>query len=702
MPKPKREQPSEKKRPAGYETAKARAAERQRVISKEARDIGDIPPPANPERREQCRTDFRLFCDEYMKATFYLPWSEDHLRVISRIKDVVLFGGLFAVAMPRGAGKTTLCEAGALWSLLYGHRSFVVVVGPDKLHACDRILNTYIELERNEAMLADFPEVCIPIRRLEGIHQRKLLYRGQRVRMEFSSQRIVLPDIEGSAASGAIMHATGITGQVRGLNVKRAGGSVIRPSLAFIDDPQTDESAHSPSQCAERERIINGAVLGLSGPGVRISALMPCTVIRGGDLADRLTNQEKSPQWQGERMRMVREWPARTDLWEKYAELRRDVQRRDGDVAATAACRAFYEQHRRAMDAGAEVSWPARFNTDEISALQHAWNIRIDRGDAAFMSEYQNDPMSEERRGETSLTPDEIAAKVNGHGRGVVPLGASHLTAFIDVHDKALYWVVVAWGDGFTGWVVDYGTEPEQRTGYFSLADVRYTLAMAAPRAGREGAIYAGLERLAQRIVGREWRRDDGAMMRIDRCMIDANWGELTNVVYEFARQSSHSAVIMPSHGKYVGASSRPLGEWTAKPGDRIGLNWRVPVVSGGKRSVRHVVFDANFWKSHVSSRLLVALGDPGCLSLFGHNPEEHRMIAEQLHAEYAIETQGRGRTCYEWRPRLGRDNHFLDCVVGASVAASMQGVSVAGVTVRQAKRRRTYRERLAAWQGVK
>jgi hypothetical protein len=34
-----------------------------------------------------------------------------------------------------------------------------------------------------------------------------------------------------------------------------------------------------------------------------------------------------------------------------------------------------------------------------------------------------------------------------------------------------------------------------------------------------------------------------------------------------------------------------------------------------GKRAVRHVVYDTNYWKSFV--RLAVSLGDRGCLSLF-------------------------------------------------------------------------------------
>ena len=55
----------------------------------------------------------------------------------------------------------------------------------------------------------------------------------------------------------------------------------------------------------------------------------------------------------------------------------------------------FYLANRKAMDAGAEVSWEARFNHDEISALQHAMNLKF-QDETAFMSEYQNDPLPED------------------------------------------------------------------------------------------------------------------------------------------------------------------------------------------------------------------------------------------------------------------------------------------------------------------
>jgi hypothetical protein len=64
-------------------------------------------------------------------------------------------------------------------------------------------------------------------------------------------------------------------------------------------------SARSLSQCANRESILAGAVLGLAGPGKKISGIMPCTVIRPGDMADNILDRDKHPEWNGERTRMV-------------------------------------------------------------------------------------------------------------------------------------------------------------------------------------------------------------------------------------------------------------------------------------------------------------------------------------------------------------------------------------------------------------
>ena len=176
--------------------------------------------------------------------------------------------------------------------------------------------------------------------------------------------------------------------------------------------------------------------------------------------------------------------------------------------------------------------------------------------------------------------------------------------------------------------------------------------------------------------------------MGIERCLIDANWGQSTDVVYQFCRQSAHAGLIMPSHGRYVGASSVPFSEYRRKKGERVGLHWRVPTVQG-RRQVRHVLIDTNYWKSFVHARLAVAMGDPGSLSLFGRKPGEHQLLAEHLTAEYRVKTEARGCVVDEWKIRAGGpDNHWLDCLVGCAVAASILGAVLPGTDARAAPTR--------------
>ncbi len=668
-----------KAEPAGdpYERMKERARARNVAIAIAGRDIGDLPEIVNPGRKAKAATDFQYFCECYFPLTFHLPWSADHLKVIAKIEEAVLHGGLFAMAMPRGSGKTTICECACIWAVLNGHREFVCLIGSDEGHAMDMLDSIKMELDGNDLLLADYPEVIYPIQSLDGIANRcsGQLYQGQRTHIGWTAKEIVLPTMPDSPASGAIIKVAGITGRIRGMKYKRADGKTVRPSLVVLDDPQTDESARSLTQCATREAVLAGAVLGLGGPGKKISGIMPCTVIRPGDMADNILDRDKHPEWNGERTKMVYSFPADEKLWQQYAEIRAENLRNGLGIAAATD---FYRERREQMDEGAVIAWPERFNHDELSAIQHAMNLKL-QDEAAFFAEYQNEPLPADAGEDEDLSAEAIAGKINRIERGVVPLGVDHVTAFIDVQQALLFYVVAGWERDFTGYVLDYGVFPDQQRPYFTLRDARHTLAAATNATGLEGSIYAGLETLTGSLINREWRRDDGAHLRIERCLIDANWGNSTDVIYQFCRQSAHPGIVMPSHGRFVGASSQPFSEYKRRPGDRVGHNWRIPNVQG-KRAVRHVVFDANYWKSFIYSRLAVPMGDRGCLSLFGDKPDRHRLFAEHLTAEYRIRTEGRGRQVDEWKLRPERsDNHWFDCLVGTAVAASVQGAVLAG-----------------------
>ncbi len=364
----------------GYDAHRERAAARNRRMSESGRNIGDLPPVADAGRRERASRDLRFFCETYFSKTFHLAWSDDHLRVIHRIEQAVLHGGLFAFAMSRGSGKSSLCEVGTLWAELNGHRLFVVPIGASEAHAIETLDSIKLELETNDLLYDDYPEICFPIRSLEGIANRCAgqLYRGEQTRITWTEREVVLPTVKlpeteewarwarpdgYSLSSGSIIRVAGITGRIRGMKAKISTGATIRPDLVLIDDPQTDESARSLSQCATRERILAGAILGLAGPGKKIAGLMPCTVIRQGDVADNILDRDKHPEWSGERTKMLYAFPTNEKLWARYAEMRAESIRIHSDIREATA---YYEANRALMDEGAVVSWPERYNHDEI------------------------------------------------------------------------------------------------------------------------------------------------------------------------------------------------------------------------------------------------------------------------------------------------------------------------------------------------
>ena len=667
--------PEETSGARSYEDRRNAERDRQAEQSLAGRDIGPLPEVVNPDRKATCERNFQLFCESYFPETYSLAWSPDHLKVIEKIETAVLRGGLFALALPRGSGKTTITESAALWSMLYGHREFVVLIGATESAALELLDSLKTELEVNERLAEDFPEVCYPVAQLEGIANRCAgqLYKGERTRITWTSNEIVLPTVEGSRASGIIVRVAGITGRIRGMKFKRSDGRNVRPSLVVIDDPQTSESAGSLEQTRKRVRVLAGDILGLAGPGQKISGIMPCTIIRPGDMADIILNRNTHPDWNGEKTRMVYRFPTNMKLWEEYAEIRAEALRTEGNFQKATE---FYLANREAMDAGAEVSWEARFNHDEVSALQHAMNLKF-QDEAAFQSEYQNDPLPDDTADDSLLSVDEICAKINGLARRRVPLKCDRLTMFVDVQKALLFYVVIAWAEDFTGAVIDYGSWPDQHRHEYSLADANPSIQTLFPKAGFEGALYAALSALTDECLGREWEREDGAVLKIERALVDANWGQSTDVVYQFCRQSSHAGVILPSHGRYVGASSKPMTEYRKQQGDRLGFNWMIPNVAG-KRAIRHVIYDTNYWKSFIHARLAVPVGDKGALTLYGRIPGAHQLFAEHLTAEYRVKTQGRGRTVDEWKLKpQSHDNHFLDCVAGCAVCGSMLGASL-------------------------
>ncbi|MFV0446678.1 MAG: terminase gpA endonuclease subunit, partial [Planctomycetaceae bacterium] len=547
------------------------------------------------------------------------------------------------------------------------------------------------ELRKQGPLADDFPEVCYPIYRLEGINQRAKgqLCNGQPTHIEWSDSQVILPTIDDQP--GCIIAAGGLLSAVRGAQHTAADGSIWRPSFVVIDDPQTRESANSADQVETRLDIINGDVLGMAGPGEPIAVAVPCTIIRTGDVADVLTDREKSPDWRGQRAGIVDKLPDDLKLWEDYFEILdriKDVDDEEDDTVQVlrAEATAFYVAHQAAMDAGCTATWPARFLAWEASAIQHAMNL-YHRSESAFWSEYMNSPLDPFAAAEEFLAADEIAIRFSGYTRETVPLDGQILTFGTDVQHRCLYWVVLATDMQFTCQIVDYGCFPEQQRKSWKATKAEHTLKAKYPGTSLEGAIYSGVRELHNDLMTRKFKRVDDQTMYIQLGLTDAN--DKTSVVKKAIRESDHAARLLASHGKYYGPNMTQISGFKAKTGERIGDEWLIR--PGRGKSGRHVIFDTDHWKMFTQRRLATPPGDRGSLTIYGRQRQRpHSFLARHLTAEY-IQRQGGNRSVDHWTMKPGEsENHWLDALVMAMVAASMCGAQITGLARKKTNSRRS------------
>lgn len=643
-------------------------ARRSRERSKSGRDIGKIPKVKDKGRKAAGADSLEEFCRLYLPAWFGMPFCAAHRAAMERLQACSTDGGLFALAMMRGGGKTTLARAEVLRAILYGLRRFVVLIQATQPLAVRSLKVFRRELEANDLLDEDFPEVCYPIRKLDRIHHRALgqTLGGKPTRMEWTADGLVLPTVKGSKASGAVLHVAGLTGAIKGLNVSGPDGQLLRPDMVLLDDCQTRDSAKSPTQTADRESIITDDVLGLAGPDTTIAAVNLCTPIYPGDLSERFIDREKHPEWGGVRTRMLESVPSDMGSWDRWDEIRRENGR---DKA-----REFYLGNRPLMDAGAVATWPERLKAgpyEGASAVELAMTLYY-ANPRGFKAEYQCEPEVESLgSGLKELRAEDVANRdrLTGLDALTVPAEATRLTAGFDVGGELCWYCVVAWDERFTGWVVDYGCWPRQSRTMFAALDARPGLSDSYPRLNESQRVLAGLRDIAGHVLSRPYRRSSGGELRVERALADRGWQP--DAVQQVVRL--YPGTLLPSVG--IGRTTNRTGvsEWKRRPGERSGYHWRLTV---GEDRRRMVQFDPDSWKTFLWERFTTASGGAGALMLPGRTVNAHALLGEHCAAEYGEPTTIRGVTFDKWTIRPSRpDNHLWDVLVLACVAASVAGI---------------------------
>jgi hypothetical protein len=376
--------------------------------------------------------------------------------------------------------------------------------------------------------------------------------------------------------------------------------------------------------------------------------------------------------WRGERVGILSSMPTNLDAWDDYFEVYQQcAQLEPPDFTAA---NEHYTANRATLDAGSEATWAERKQSWELSATQAAMNLYC-RDRRAFWSEYMNRPQpADMASGAKCFVPRSIAERLNGHPRGIVPPGCSRLTCGIDVGGGLLWWCVVAWNERFGGSVVDYGCWPKQNRAVFAASEARPSLSSLFPQHTDGQKVFAGLRALIPEVVGKGYAAAQGGELKVERCLIDAGWEP--DSVYQSITASPLSPLLLPSKGFGRSPTQVGVAKWKPRPGEKAGYHWRLSLGTGGGRG-RQIQFDPDAWKSFAHGLLTVPEGGTAGLTLFGEDAGCHELFAEHVASEYSEPVTYRGDTFDKWVMRPHRtDNHLLDALVLAAVAASVQGLT--------------------------
>lgn len=311
-------------------------------------------------RREQARGSLLMFARTYLPEHARLPPSPMHEEIARLLETASVERRLrLAVAAPRGHAKSTLVSlVYVLWSLCYNRERFIVLISDTAEQAEDLLHQVKHELESNERLRDDFPEVC----ERRGEPPAPARWRRR--------------DIE--TRDGARVTALGAGQRIRGRRSRAE-----RPTLIIVDDIESDELVRSPERRDERWDWLMGAVL--KSGAAATNAVVVGTVLHQDSVLARLLDPVRSPAWTRRRYQAIIRWADRADLWDQFESVYAGRDTHEG-AAGPEAADAFYHAHEHDMLAGTEVLWP---QLEDYYALARQ---RLGEGRDAFAAEKQNDP----------------------------------------------------------------------------------------------------------------------------------------------------------------------------------------------------------------------------------------------------------------------------------------------------------------------
>lgn len=653
-----------------------REKQRRRQSERRARERDlNITPPINLDRREACIASPELFMTEYFLSTFNEPFTVDRRSMLEAVLEAAKHGKDMAIAGPRGEGKTKIAMYGALYLMISGLSTFPLVIGKSQVKASNELDTIKDQLQQNDKLLQDFPEIGIPFKAVGAWSSRARMQTvgGEYTNIRLGSHMIVFPTIRkeqlrdwpdsvAPVSNGQVMISLGVDGPIRGTNYRDA-----RPTLAILDDIESRESAQSDALIESNEMVIEKDVAGLGTGSSRVSRVMLCTTQNRKCIAYRYTDVKQKPSWNGKRYRRMREEPDRADLWQEYVQLRKNKSENDPDAREATK---FYLRNLEEMNRGVVMSndnsFDKRTASDgepmEYSACQSYYNAVADFGAESVATEQDNDPPATVGPEGSGINANLVASRLNTFERLQCPENTRCITAAIDVGKYVCHYTITAWTKDAAGCIIDYGVQEVANS------------AAVTHESSIEMNIYRTLLDFRDYILGLEITDASGSVRSVNETFVDS--GAYTQAVYEFTRSTG---------GKQF-TSTKGMSPYRqpSKPSDsvRLGKEIHSQFLIADNVWLHHL--NTDYWKKFVHERFLSPTYDSngmlraGSLSIFHptgskqHFSFSQHIVAEEYVSEFKT---GKGEKCY-WMVH-NRNNHWLDSTAMAAAAAAKYGVSM-------------------------
>ena len=324
-----------------------------------------IQSELSSQRQAMAAGSPKSFAQVYLQSICNCPFSRMHLELFDTLAAMVgTRSARLAVAAPRGHAKSTIVSlAFVLWCALFEKEKLILIVSATKEQAALLLCHIKDQLQKNERLLSDFPEICRP----EGTPQSSKPWRDNRIRLR----------------NGVMICAYGAGQSLRGARNERH-----RPGLIIADDLENREHVIVEEQRQKLKEWFQGTLLHAGHPETNV--IVVGTILHHDSLLANLVQSSQGPGWGGLRYQAIERFSDHPELWERWAAIYCGHEEFEGKTGEPGA-QAYLVVNERQMCEGAQVLWP------QWETYRDLMIMREREGRASFQSEKQNEPLDPEQ-----------------------------------------------------------------------------------------------------------------------------------------------------------------------------------------------------------------------------------------------------------------------------------------------------------------